>query len=134
MSGFLRATALGSVILACLAVATIEAICWGKGAELRAPLYWGVAAGFLINLLSYPFVLKMAVLSPEDVKSGVCWNWWLGGALVRSAAIGLMVAAIRGRFSGHESDVRLAAIAMYMAGMFAELAWLSRRINAMDKR
>lgn len=134
MSGFLRATAVGVVLLAGLLVVVIEGICWWKGSEWRGPLYWGGAAGFGLNLLGYPFMLKLAALPESAVKSGSAISWWVAGVLVRLAGIAGMMVAIKGRFPSHEREAVLTAVAVYMAGMFAELAWLARRFNSMDKK
>jgi len=129
---FLFATLVGGLILAGLLVLVIEWVCWTKGEDWRAPLYWGGTAGFLINLLGYPFILKLAVLSAEDVKAGKSWNWWLPGVLTRMLAVGIMAKVMRGRFPGHDNGVTLTAVSVYMAGMFAELTWIAKRFNAMD--
>jgi hypothetical protein len=134
VSGFLRATLIGVLVLAGLLVLTVEMVCWAKGAEWRAPLYWGGAAGFFVNLLGYPFMLKLAGLSPDAVKSGAAWNWWLPSVLVRMAGIGILMAAMRGKFLMHANGLTLAAMLVYMAGTLAELAWIGKRFNSMDKR
>lgn len=137
MSGvgsFLRASAIGGLALALLTVLAIEGVCWWKDATLRGPLYLGAAAGFGINVLGFPFILKMAALTPAQVREGAQWNWWLYSALARTAGIGLFAAVMSRWPSGHEAPTVLAGMAVYMAGLCAELAWLARRYNAVDKR
>ena len=136
----MRTSLLGAVVLAVLVVLAIEGLCWAQGwtatenGELRRGLYWGGAAGFLINLLSYPFMLILAALPPEKVRAGAQWNWWLYGVLARLAGVVGLMLALRGKFPGHERTVTLMAMAVYLVGMFAELAWIARRFNAMDTK
>ena len=134
MKRFLIASLVGAAVLAGLLALVIEWVCLTYGMEWREPLYWGGAAGFLINALGYPFMLKLATMSRDDVKAGKSWNWWLPGVLARMVGIGLTASAMRGRFSGHENGVTLTMVAVYMAGMFAELAWIGKRFNAMDDK
>ncbi|MEI6235559.1 MAG: hypothetical protein WCT04_21095 [Planctomycetota bacterium] len=134
MTRFLLATLAGTIVLAGLMVLVIEWVCWTKGEGWRYPLYWGGAAGFLVNVLAYPFILKMAVLKPEDVKAGQSWTWWMLSVLTRMTGLGIMASQMSGRFNDYRSGVTLIAVLIYMAGMLAELAWIGRRFNAMDDK
>ena len=134
MSAFLRATAIGALILAALVALVTEGVSWLKGSEWRLPLYWGGAAGFGLNLIGYPFALKMAVLPAEKVKAGASINWWVGGVLARLVGLAIFIKLLKGRFGDYERFVVMMTIGVYMAGMLAELAWLGRRFNAMDTK
>jgi hypothetical protein len=91
VSAFLRATAIGALVLGALVALVTEGVSWFKGSEWRLPLYWGGAAGFGLNLIGYPFMLKMATLSPEKVKAGGSINWWVGSVLARLVGLALFM-------------------------------------------
>ncbi len=134
MKRFLLASLLGGLVLLGLLALVIELVCKTKGEEWREPLNLGGLAGVMINLLGFPFIVKLAVLSPEEVRAGSSWVWWLPGVLARMIGVGVSAAVLRGKFPGHENGVTLMMISVYMAGMFAELAWIGRRFNAMDDK
>jgi hypothetical protein len=134
VSAFIKASALGFFVLAALIVLAVEAICRTKGLEWRTPLYTGAAAGLLINLFGFPFLLKLAALPASGVREGECFTWWVGGMLARMTVIGVLMHFITGKFPGHEQGLTLALMAVYMSGMLAEVIWISKRFNAMDKR
>ena len=134
MSGFVRATAVGVVVLAGVLVVIVEAVCWAQGSEWRRPLYSAAAMGFALNILSYPIMLKLASMPAAAVKEGGALNWWMLGMLARMSGLGILMYVARGKFPGRENATAFTTIAVYMAGMLAELVWLTKRLNAMDKK
>jgi hypothetical protein len=134
MKAFLRASALGLVALCVLIVLGVEGVCRTNGLDWRAPLYMGGVAGLAINLMGFPFMLMMAAMPADGVREGSYWSWWVGGMLARMFAVGVLMHFMGGMYSGYEQGLTLALVAVYMVGMMAEVIWISKRFNAMDKR
>jgi hypothetical protein len=128
MAGFTRKLeAVGAILAlaACLAPLLIPAE-W-------LLVYGGAAAGVGMCTLGWPFTVKLAGMPLESGQARF-WKWWATGLLVRSG-LSLTVALLLMSCDGpHRVAATLTLAAVYLVGMFAETAWLSRRLALMDKR
>ena len=111
-------------LAALIAVAAESLAClWDAG--LGTQVYAGGLAGLLLVLAGVPFAAKLARIKEAGARF---WKWWGAGVLVRLVLLLVLAVALGVLFPEGPAGALLSMAVLYLIGMFAEAAWLAKRL------
>ena len=117
---------IGTAVLAGLIVACAELLGAYYDPAARIPAYAGGAAGLAAAGVGLIFALKLARVDLSKDSDGTFWKWWGGGMLARFFLIGVLGLVLSVIFKKQSAAALLTMMAVYLAGLFAETAWLAQ--------
>jgi hypothetical protein len=108
----------------------------GGDESLGACIYAGGAAGGILVLAGLPFAVVLSRIHGGDAKSDArFWTWWGSGLLLRMTLLGGMAFGLK-RWYGpeHYTAATMSMMAVYLVGMFSEVAWLATVLSKSDRK
>ena len=122
----------GTGIGAGVVFAVAELLASKYGAGIRLPALAGGTAGIALALSGIPFAAMVERVASRKNADAEFWGWWGGGLLVR---MGLLLAFSQMlNFPNHRSAASMTMMGVYLAGLFAETAWLSQKLLKNEKK
>ena len=137
MKGLAAVGMLASGIAAVIAIVVAEVMSARNGGVGRAGFYGGIAAGGLLAVVGIPFAAKAGSIGGDPDAGAAFWKWWGAGVLARMALLMIFIFALMALFADQPAAALLTMAGVYMAGLFAESAWLARalfRFNSTDAK
>lgn len=128
----------GAVLCAGGVWAAAEVLAAREGESIRGCIYAGGAAGGALALAGLPFALILVRIggahgSRDD--DAAFWKWWGGGLLLRMALLGVLAYGLHTWYGpGGFPAAGLTMIAVYLVGLFSEVAWLARVLSRAGPR
>ena len=121
-----RVCCLSAFALAALTIGISQLAGACLGGHVQTAFYSGALAGVALAASGMPFVMKLARIGACTTDDAKFWRLWGAGLLLRSGlllALGIPLALL---FRDHPAVVLLPMVGLYLAGLFAETAWLAR--------
>ena len=130
----LLGTVLGALLCASGVLVAAELLRASGGESMRDCVYAGGAAGGLLALAALPFALVLARIQAHKGDDAQFWKWWGCGLLLRMALLAGLTCALNRWCAPHPTAAAMTMMAVYLFGLFTEVAWLASVLAQADPK
>jgi hypothetical protein len=130
LKGLAAVGMLASGLAAVIAIVVAEFMN-ARGVE-RTAYYGGIAAGGVLAAVGIPFAAKLGGIGGKQDAGAAFWKWWGAGMIIRMALLLIFAFTLMALFREHPAVALLTMGGVYMAGMFAEAAWVAKTLFKMN--